>query len=302
MHDDRAQDAADGSAAAASEHRTNLKAAGLTAAAVALFAVSDAVVKLLTTAYPTGQILFCRGALACLFLAAIAGARRPGPIRLPLADRAAWLRSLFELAVSWCYFQALRDLPLAEATAVLFVFPLLLTALAALVLRERVGAARGGAVALGLAGVLLILRPGTAAFDPAALWALAAALGIALRDLATRFVRPASGTESVALMATGLSTLASLATAPFGWLAPDPPGLLGFAASAALVSVAFVLIVAGTRTGDVSFTATFRYVTVPLSFLLGYLVWGQVPDAPVLAGTAVIVLAGLLVLRRGSRR
>jgi drug/metabolite transporter (DMT)-like permease len=66
--------------------------------------------------------------------------------------------------------------------------------------------------------------------------------------------------------------------------------------------VAFVTIVAGTRIGDISFTAPFRYASVPLSFFLGFAIWGQVPDAFVLAGAAIVVLAGLAVLHRGRRR
>jgi drug/metabolite transporter (DMT)-like permease len=284
------------------DHRTNLRAAGLTTTAVALFAVSDAVIKLLTTTYPAGQILFCRGVFALCFLIFTIRVRRPGPIRLPLRDRATWLRSLCDFAASWSYFHALKVLPLAEATAILFAFPLTLTVLAALVLKERVGWVRWAAVAAGLLGVLVILRPGTAAFNLGAVWALGAALCIGLRDLSTRFVRPAVSTESVALATTGFATLAAVATAPFGWVLPDAAGVAGFAATAALVSVAFVMIVAGTRSGDISFTAPFRYVTVPLSFLLGYLIWGQVPDRYVLLGAAVVMAAGLLVVHRGAAR
>ena len=184
----------------------------------------------------------------------------------------------------------------------LFVFPLALTALAALVLKERVGPFRWAAVAAGLAGVLIILRPGTAAFQAGALWALGAALAIALRDLTTRHVRPDIGTESVALMTTGVSTLLALASAPLGWVPIDAVGLAGLVATAALASVAFVTIVAGTRMGDISFTAPFRYVSVPLSFFLGFAIWGQVPDAFVLFGTAIVVLAGLANLHRGPAR
>ena len=306
MHEKRVAGPADGSrprsGRAAADHRTNLRAAGLTVLAVSLFAVSDAVIKLLTTAYPPGQILFCRGVFACLFLVGWITLRRRGPIRMPLRDRACWLRSVFEFMASWCYFHALQQLPLAEATAVLFVFPLALTALAALVLKERVGPLRWAAVAAGLAGVLIILRPGTAAFQAGALWALGAALAIALRDLTTRYVRPDIGTESVALMTTGVSTLLALASAPFGWVPIDAVGMLGLATTAALASVAFVTIVAGTRMGDISFTAPFRYVSVPLSFFLGFAIWGQVPDAFVLFGTAIVVLAGLANLHRGPAR
>jgi drug/metabolite transporter (DMT)-like permease len=280
-----------------SDHQANLRAAVLTAAAVSLFAVSDAIVKLLTQDYPPGQILFCRGVVAVLLLLAAARLRRrPEHARIPWSDRAAWLRSLFELGTALCYFHALQSLPLAEATAVLFVFPVLLTLAAAFLLKERVGLRRWVAVAAGMAGALVILRPGSAAFDPATLWVLAAATLIAARDLVTRFVRPAVPTEAVALLTLGFSATASLGTLPFGWALPDAWGFLGFSASAALVSVAFSCLVAGTRRGDVSFTAPFRYVIVPLAFLLGFVVWGDVPDAPVFIGTAIVVGAGLAML------
>ncbi|MFO1046505.1 MAG: DMT family transporter [Geminicoccaceae bacterium] len=285
---------------APAEHRANLRAAGLTVLALALFAVSDAIVKLLTAAYPPGQILFCRGALAALLMGLYFARRRSGWPRIPLSDRAAWLRSLSDFLVSWAFFHALARLPLAEATAILFVFPLILTGLGVVVLAERVPPSRWAAVALGLAGVLLILRPGAAAFSSGATWALAAAVGLALRDLATRFVGPGASTEGLALMGIAIATLASLGAGVGDWVVPDATGALGLAATAALVSVAFVLIVAGTRRGDISFTAPFRYVSVPLSFLLGYLIWGQIPDAAVLLGTSIIMTAGWLVVRRKS--
>jgi drug/metabolite transporter (DMT)-like permease len=75
------------------DHADNLRAAGLTALAVSLFAVSDAVVKLLATTFPPGQILFCRGVLACAFLAGLVWLRRQGGRQLPPNDRAIWLRS-----------------------------------------------------------------------------------------------------------------------------------------------------------------------------------------------------------------
>ena len=302
LHGEKAPAAAAGSAdvgdGQAIDRAVNLRAAGLTAAAVSLFAVSDAVIKLLTAAYPTGQILFCRGILTVAILLLAVHLRRRVLLRLPLRDPATWLRALFDCASSWTFFHALRVLPLAEATAVLFSFPLILTVLAALMLKERVGMTRWLAVATGLAGVLVILRPGAGALDAGALWALATALFVALRDLTTRYVHPEVSTQSVALATTGLTTVAGLATAPFGWVMPDLLGSAGFLASATLVSVAFVLVVAGTRIGHLSFTAPFRYVSVPLSFLLGYLIWDQVPDASVLAGTAAVVGAGLLVLYR----
>lgn len=285
------------------EASANLRTAGLVVLAVTLFSVSDVALKLLAAGYPTGQIMACRGGMSLVILGAVTLARSgrlgPGPA---LRDPACWIRGLWEVGVAYCFFTALRHLPLADATAVLFVFPLMLTVLAALVLRERVGRYRWVAVAAGLAGILLILRPGTGAFDPALLWPLAAAACIAGRDLATRFVRPGSPTDAVALLTTGLTTGAGLLTLPLGWTAVDVPGFLGFAASAALTAAAFLALVEGTRAGDVSFTAPFRYVVVPISFVAGWLVWGDVPDGWVLAGTAVVVASGLVVVRDEGRR
>ena len=285
-----------------SSRPANLRAAGLTVLAMALFSVSDVVVKLLAAVYPAGQIMAWRGAMTALFLALIVATRRgerSGAVVAALRDPACWARAVCEVGVAYCFFTALAHLPIADATAVLFVFPVLLIALAAIVLRERVGPRRWAAVAAGLAGVLIILRPGTASgTDPAMVWPLAAALFVAGRDLATRFVRPGATTGAVALTTTLLTTAAGLLTlAAGGWVAVDGPGLLGFAGSAVLVAVAFLALVEGTRVGDISFTAPFRYVIIPLAFAIGWAVWGRVPDLPVVVGTAVIVGSGLLILR-----
>ena len=280
----------------------NLRAAGLTVLSMALFSVSDVVVKLLAADYPAGQIMAWRGGLCAVLLALIV-ALRPGErgvaVAAALRDPACWLRGLFEVGVAYCFFTALAHLPIADATAVLFVFPVLLIALAAVVLRERVGPRRWAAVAAGLAGVLIILRPGTATgTNPAMVWPLAAAACIAGRDLATRFIRPGASSGAVALSTTLLTTAAGLLTLPLGgWTQVDCPGLLGFAASAGLVAAAFLALVEGTRVGDISFTAPFRYVIVPLAFVIGWAVWGRIPDLAMMLGTAVIVGAGLLALR-----
>jgi drug/metabolite transporter (DMT)-like permease len=297
-------------AAAADRRRAaNLRAAGLTALAVVLFGLSDAVAKSLAAAHPPGQIIACRGLATALLLALVVAARGGGPagrgtaalasgVAAALRDRSCWARALFETGAAYCFITALARLPIADATALLFVFPLLLTVLAALVLRERVGARRWAAVAAGLAGVLVILRPGAVAFDPASLWPLAAAACVAGRDLSTRFVSPAVPSGAVALVTTCLTALAGLASLAVGagWTPVGAASLAGFAAGAALVGAAFLALVEGTRAGDVSFTAPFRYVAVPFSFLLGWLAWGQAPDALVVLGGAIVAGSGLLTL------
>jgi drug/metabolite transporter (DMT)-like permease len=276
----------------------NLRAAGMIAVAMTLFSGSDAIVKLLTTSLPSGQIMACRGVLVCLLFVPILLARRERPDLRALRDPANLGRGLLEVGVAWCYFNALARLPLAEATAILFVFPLLLTAAAALLLGERVRWRRWAAVLAGLAGVLVIMRPGGASWSGDALWPLAAAVCIAARDLLTRRLPPGLGSATVALTTSAIVALAGFLTLPFGWAPVGPLELGGFALSAVLVGLGFLALVEGTRRGDVSFTAPFRYLAIPLAFVMGMLVWGHVPDRWVTLGSLIVVASGLFVFYR----
>ena len=276
----------------------NLRAAAMIAAAMTLFSGSDAVVKLLTTTVPPGQIMACRGVLACALFVVILIARRERLDPRAWRDPANLGRGVLEIGVAWFYFNGLARLPLAEATAILFVFPLLLTAAAALFLGERVRWRRWAAVVAGLIGVLVIMRPGGASWSSAALWPLAAAGCIAARDLVTRHLPPDLGTTTASLSTTAIVALAGCLTLPAGWASIGMAEVGGFALSALLIGLGSLALVEGTRRGDVSFTAGFRYLSIPLAFVLGVLVWGHVPDLWVILGSLIVMGSGLFVLHR----
>jgi drug/metabolite transporter (DMT)-like permease len=195
---------------------------------------------------------------------------------------------------------SLAYLPLGDAYTLYFSAPVMLTAAAALFLREPVGVRRWAAVLAGFAGVVVAAgAPGT--WQLAALLPLlAAALSVA-RDFATRSVSPEVNAGTVALATAIVVTLGGLATLPFAWTPPTPVELALCLAAAAGAGAGYVLFAVALRTGELSFISPFRYAGVPAAMLLGLLVWGDVPSWRTLLGAAIIVGSGLFILRRERR-
>lgn len=291
-------------------------------AAVFLFSLGDMLAKLLSGDYALHQLILLRALVGMAFLLAAVlpfaggfaalGTRRPG---LHIARGIAVVLSNVAL------FLGLAALPLAEAVAIFFICPLIITALSVVVLRERVGPWRWGAVALGLVGVVVILRPGTEAFQPAALFPIAAAAAYAVLQILTR---RGGGTESAATLAFTVQAAFILVCGLAGLLLGDgrfagsadpafafalrawvwPPAadlplflLMGLASGLGgwLISVAY-------RGTDAGVVATFEYVAMPLALFWGLVVFAEWPDGTALAGIALILAAGLLTVWRETRR
>lgn len=274
--------------------RRNAHAAALVVAAVVVFAVNDAAVKLLTARLPPGEIVVLRGLFvtALLLLILPLMGLRPGR-----PDRFALLRSAAEVGVNLAFVLSLPFLALGDAYTLYFAAPIMLTAAAALFLHEPVGPRRWAAVLAGFAGVVIAVgAPGTwqaAAFLPLG----AAALSVA-RDFATRSVAPEVNAGTVALATAIAVTLGGLALPPYAWTAPTLPELALCLLAAAGAGAGYVLFALAVRVGDLSFIAPFRYAGVPAAMLLGLLVWGDVPSAQTLLGGAIIVGSGLFILGR----
>lgn len=196
---------------AAPDASGNLRGILLMVASMALFAVEDMFLKLAASSLPVGQIIFVSGVFAIPVFWALA--RREGlPIFSPAALRPALiLRNFGEVIGSLGYVAALAAVPLATVSAVLQATPLAVTLGAALFLGEKVGWRRWTAILLGFSGVLLVVQPGGAAFQPQALWVLVTVAGIAIRDLATRAVPPEVSTHQIS--AWGMTAVALLGLA-----------------------------------------------------------------------------------------
>lgn len=263
------------------------------------FVLNDAMVKLVSSELPSGEIIVVRGMLATSMLVvgvAATGAARP--LRILLAPMML-LRLCSAAAATTFIVMSLRELPLATVNAVLQVTPLAVIAGAAIVYGEKVGMHRWLAALTGFVGVVLIVKPG-GGFAPGAYLALTALLFTTMRDLSTRGLHHDIPSIFVAAASAAAITLAGLLVAPFDgpWSAPSGRASALMTVSAACLFVANTFIIIALRTGEISVVAPFRYAPVPLSILLGYWWWGDIPDAVAFLGIGLVLAAGLYTLQR----
>ncbi len=283
----------------------NLRGALMMMAAMAAFTLNDSLMKLLSGELPLFQAMFLRGLGTTVFFLALAW--RMGALRLPDDPRDLWLvllRTAGEVGAAFFFLTALFNMPLANATAILQSLPLAVTVAGALFLGERVGVRRFSAVAVGLVGVLLIVRPGAEGFTVYSLYALAAVLCVTLRDIATRKLSPGVPSVTVALAASLGVTVLSAAGAGVagGWVAPPASAVLWLGGATVFLIGGYLLSVLTMRRGEVSFVAPFRYTGLLWALLLGWLVFGDWPDSLTLLGAAIVVATGSFTLWRSGRK
>ncbi|EYD76851.1 Membrane protein, putative [Rubellimicrobium mesophilum DSM 19309] len=281
----------------------NLHGAALMVAGMTSFTLSDACMKALGTAMPLSQSLLLRGAAVTLILALVLGRALAEPV-----GRRDWgimlLRAAAEAGAAWFFFLALARMPLANLSAVMQASPLAITLAAWPVLGQRVGAGRLLAILGGLAGVLLIVRPGAEGWG----WPVCQALGsvacVTVRDLASRGLGPKVPTPLVVLVTGAGVALSGALVAPFqgGWVALDGRAALLLAATTVFVMGGYGGITAAMRRGEVSFVAPFRYAGLLVAIVVGVAAFGTFPDSPTLLGAGVVVATGLFTLLREARR
>jgi drug/metabolite transporter (DMT)-like permease len=282
-------------AATAAENRRGIFAV---LAASTLFICNDTFVKLATSAYPTGQIMVVRGLFATLVMFIVVAASGKlgalGALRRPLV----LLRAGCEGLVALTFIIALGHLPLADITAILQATPILLTLIAAALGIEKVGWRRWSAVCVGFLGMLLVVKPGGSSFTLYTALALACAAIVAMRDLITRRIPATIPTVVVSLGTTMTVVLFGLGLGVEDWRPLQWRETLYLAGAAIVVSTGNVFIIAAYRTGDVAVVSPFRYSVVVWAGLIGYLLFGDVPDRYAILGTLLIVGSGLYTVHR----
>lgn len=284
-----------------SQSQKNLRGILAMTIAVGLFIINDTLVKLARAHWDTGQVLVVRGVFTLLLLAGWLGFARQFS-QLPMIFRRDLLtRSVIEGVVAITFIMALGLMPLADITAILLATPLLITALSVIVLGEKVGWRRWSAVAVGFAGMLLVIRPGGSAIPPLALaLALAAALGVAARDLMTRRVPADVPTVIVAVTST-LGTLVAggvMAMQGAGWKPLEGQMLLILAAASVFVLAGNYAMIEACRDVELSVVSPFRYIVILWAVLLGILVFGEWPNPLAVLGIVLIVGSGLYTIHR----
>lgn len=271
-------------------------------AAMGSLIVNDVFIKVAAADLPTGETIFLRGLFTTLIGVGLVAATVGVPVlRLATAPRMP-LRAGAEVAATVFYLSALTRMPIADATALLQFTPLAITAGAALFLGAAVGWRRWIATLVGLVGVLIIVRPGGAGFNPYSSLAVAAIVFVAARDLITRRLGAEVPTIVVATVSAAAVTAASLLLAPFeGWSVPSAPAVLMlFCAGVGLLGGNYWIVVA-MRCGDIATVAPFRYSVILWAVAAGFVVWGEMPDLATWIGIAVVSGAGLYSLVREHR-
>jgi drug/metabolite transporter (DMT)-like permease len=274
------------------------KGIALILASTVFLGVSDVTAKYLSATLPSIEIAWIRFLVFALIMTP---AMLPGsPLYALRTTRPGFqlLRGVALLGSSLFFISGLRYLPIAEASATGFVSPLFVTALSIIFLGERVGVRRWLATAAGLLGVLIILRPGTGAFHAAAFFPIVSALCWAATLIMTRMM---SGREHVITTMTyssiaGLCVLSALV--PFAWVAPSWHDILfGVLIGVASTAGQWIVVLAF-RYADASVLAPFSYSQLVWVSLLGFLVFGEVPDVWTVVGAAFIVASGLYTAHR----
>lgn len=260
---------------------------------------SDSLVKLTAENLPLGEILTIRGVMMLAFMLPIAvalGYMRPLSI---IRDRTFIIRILGEMIAVFFYFLALFRMPLADVNALIQFAPLATIMTAAMLFGDPVGWRRWLAAVVGLVGVMLIIQPGSTGFTPYAFFIFGAVVGVVMRDIATREMDRNVPSFFIA-MTTGVAvTLLGVTLAPFEtWQVPSQGDMIRLTFAGAFLLGAYLLMIASIRLGELAVVAPFRFTKVIWAIVIGYLVWGHVPNALASTGFALVLGAGLYAFFR----
>jgi drug/metabolite transporter (DMT)-like permease len=270
-------------------------------AATFFFVALDTTGKHLASTYPVEQVVWARFAFHLLFVALWLGTGLPHAMRSRRPGLQA-LRSVLMLCANGAAFLALRSLPLVDVSVLIFTSPLIVTALSGPLLGERVGARRWAAVAIGLVGALIVIRPGPALLQGVALVPLVAAFSFSLYQIATRRLSRHDSAMTMLLYTPVAGVALTSAILPVHWQTPD---LWGWAlmAFAGLVGLAGQLcLIRAIQAAPLPVIAPFNYLALIWSTLAGVLIFGDLPDAATMLGAAIIVASGLYVVHRERLR
>ncbi len=275
------------------------RAVWLMLVAIALFSLMDAGLKLLAPHYPPMQVASLRGAsslpLVLVWVALTIGARGLLRVHWPLH----LLRGVLGVAMMAGFVFGLRSLPLSTAYAITFVAPLLVTAMAVPILKEKVGPRRWTAIAIGLVGVLVVLRPtGEGMLTLSGLAILLAAVCYSVGAITVRILAQRDSTQAMVFWLMAIITVGAGAFAVQQWVpirAQDWWVIAGIGITGTLAQVA---LTEAFRRGEASLIAPLEYTALLWSVMLDISLWGVLPDRVTWIGAAIIIVSGLYLLRR----
>ncbi|MCT7374349.1 DMT family transporter [Chelativorans salis] len=272
----------------------------LMATAMLTIPLVDGIAKYLSAGYSPLFIAWARYAVASAIVLPVAATMRGRHIFPAERHTSHALRTVFLVTAMTLFFLSIATISLATAVSAYFVGPIIAVALAAVVLKERVTPAKIASLVLGFAGAIIILRPG-GAIEPGILLALGAGLFFALYLIATRQASKASDPVKTLAFQCVVGTVLLTPQAVLTWSTPGWDALVFFAALGVLSAISHFLSIAAFRFADASTLSPLVYVELIGSAAVGYFVFGDVPYGATIVGATLIVVAGLLILKRRKR-
>jgi drug/metabolite transporter (DMT)-like permease len=273
-------------------------AALLICMAAFFLAVHDAMARHLIAALPVVMLIWVRYFLQAVLMSAW-GWARSGPAVFSTRHRGLhFIRAQCLVALSVCFIVGLKYVPLAEATALNFLSPLFVLVISRFVLGESVAPSQWAAVAAGLVGVLMIVRPGGELFVPAALLPCSAALFLSIYQLVTRaasrFDSPATSTIWLGIFAFLIASFAL----PLFWVTPTLGDLSWMLAMGLAGTFAHWLLASAYQSASPSFLAPFSYIQIVFSIFLGFVLYSTFPSVVAVGGVLLIATSGLIAIKR----
>jgi len=268
---------------------------------VVSFSAMDAVGKWLVADFSVWQIMAFRGAVAAGILVPFLIRKEGLTVFHTRHLSFQIIRALMGVAAFALFFYALRFLKLADATVIGFSGSIFMAALAVPLLGERVGLRRWSAIGVGFIGVVIILQPGSGAFQPAALLAVASALVYSLVMIGTRWLSRSDSSSSMVVYHSLVTAVVGFAALPFVWIVPNAFEVFLFLVAGFFGTAAQFCLVRAFRYAPVAVLAPFDYGALIFAAVIGFVVWNEVPGLSLWIGAAIVIASGLFILYRETR-
>ena len=277
--------------------RSSMEAIGIMCFASLCFIVMHTFIKSVRGEVPIAMILWTQYAFQFILLSALFAPRISSMVRSPMLGLQV-LRGLM-LAITICaMFVAVGLMQLADAIAIAFAAPLLITALSVITLREKVTRGHWIAIVVGFGGVLIIIQPGSGLFNWTALVPLGAAVTVAIYQTMTRPISQSVEPTTILYNATWIGLVASSVAVPFFWATPTTEVVFFLVAAASLGTIAHFCLIKAYQWAPASVVAPFAYIELIYASVLGFAAFGDIPDLPTVFGGTIIAASGLYLLRR----
>lgn len=270
------------------------------------FSSNDAFVKYVLSFHDNdisilGQVVFIRGVFTTFFIGLVLYFKKEFKLQKMLGSRKLWTRGLIEGACAIFFFLGLATLPLGDLYVLLNLAPIIITASAAIILKETVGWRRWTAVLVGFIGVLIVINPAKLEFGFAFIFPLLAAVFIAYRDTYTRQFQFEFDSIQIAFVTSLVVTILFGFYMLFHFVPVTLKELIFIIFSSILLSFGYIFAVATIKIATISTTSTFRYTVIVWGIMYGYVFFNEVPSLNMIIGSSIVVASGLFIIHRQKK-